>query len=252
MNSIERTQGAKPAIYKSPRALWTAIARAAGAALSLSSQQVTSHQVKIGQRGGHEQAMRVLGQATVTHFGKAEDALDDADGVLDLGSDPRLGAILGALFRRQVAIATTALLGEVLGLRRLLPDQRLLSGVTGITVDPPLAAVQQVRQRMLVMHVGRTRGYRMNQLGLAVHADVCLHPEVPLVTLLRLLHLLVPLAFLILGRTGRVDDRGIDDGTGSDSQALGLQMGIDRGKQLPAQIMALQHMAETQDRSLIG
>src|SRR6266568_2588188 len=169
MNSIERTQGAKPAIFMSPRALWTAIARASGATLPLSSQQVTSH---------------------------------------------------------QVAIATTALLGEVLGLRRLLPDQRLLSGVTGITVDPPLGAVQQVRQRMLVMHVGRTRRHRMNQLGLAVHADVRLHPEVPLVTLLRLLHLRVPLAFLILGRTGRVDDRGIDDGTGGDSQALGLQMGI--------------------------
>src|SRR6266567_1442556 len=177
MNSIERTQGAKPAIFKSPRALWTAIARASGATLPLSSQQVTSHQVKIGQRGGHEQAMRVLGQATVTHFGKAEDALDDADGVLDLGSDPRLGAILGALFRRQVAIATTTLLGEVLGLRRLLPDQCLLSGVTGVTVDPPLAAVQQVRQRMLVMHVGRTRRHRMNELGLAVHADVRLHPD---------------------------------------------------------------------------
>src|SRR5438876_12194220 len=89
MNSIERTQGAKPTIFKSPRALWTAIARASGATLPLSSQQVTSHQVKIGQRGGHEQAMRVLGQATVTHFGKAEDALDDADGVLDLGSEDR-------------------------------------------------------------------------------------------------------------------------------------------------------------------
>src|SRR6266581_1836485 len=120
MNSIERTQGAKPAIFKSPRALWTAIARASGATLSLSSQQVTSHQVQIDQRGGHEQAMRILSQATVTHFDEAENALDDANGVLDLGPHARLGPILGPLFRRQVAIATTALLGEVPGLRRLL------------------------------------------------------------------------------------------------------------------------------------
>src|SRR5947208_16360849 len=98
MNSIERTQGAKPAIFKSPRALWTAIARASGATLPLSSQQVTSHQVKIGQRGGHEQALRVSGQATVTHFGKAEDALYDAYGLPDLVSDPRLGANLGQLY----------------------------------------------------------------------------------------------------------------------------------------------------------
>src|SRR6266853_5599704 len=163
MNSIEQTQGAKPAIFKSPRTLWTAIARASGATLPLSSQQVTSHQVKIGQRGGHEQAMRVLGQATVTHFDEAEDALDDADGVLNLGPDPRFGAILGALFRRQVAIATTAFLGKVLGLRRVLPNQFLLSRIASVAVDPPLAAVQQVRQRMLVMHVGRTRRHRMNQ-----------------------------------------------------------------------------------------
>src|SRR6266545_3633298 len=129
MNSIERTQGAKPAIFKSPRALGTAIARASGATLPLSSQQVTSDQVKIGQRGGHEQAMRVLGQATVTHFGKAEDALDNPDRVLDLGTDPRLGAVLGALFRRQVAVAATAFLGEVLGLRRMLPNQFALASV---------------------------------------------------------------------------------------------------------------------------
>src|SRR5437667_8411593 len=153
MNSIERTQGAKPTIFKSPRALWTAIARASGATLPLSSQQVTSHQVKIGQRGGHEQAMRVLGQATVTHFGKAEDALDDADGVLDLGSDPRLGAILGALFRRQVPVATPTSLGEVLGLGRMLQNQCLLSSIASVAVHPPLSGMQQVRQCMLVMYV---------------------------------------------------------------------------------------------------
>ena len=35
--------------------------------------------------------MRILDQATVAHFGKAEDALDDADRVLDLGAHSRLG-----------------------------------------------------------------------------------------------------------------------------------------------------------------
>src|SRR6266705_2713135 len=245
MNSIERMREAKRAIFRPPDALWTAIAQASGATLPLSSQQVTSRQVQIGQRRGHEQPMRILGQAAVTHFDEAEDALDDADGVLDLGPDPRLGAILGALFRGQVAIATTALLGEVLRLRRMLPNQFLLSSIASVAVDPSLATVQQVRQGMLVMHVRCARGNGMNQLGLAIHAEVGLHPEVPLVTLLRLLHLRVPLAFLILGRTGRVDDCGIDDGTGGDLQALGLQMRTDRGKQLPAQIMALEQMAET-------
>src|SRR5205809_810437 len=222
MNSIERTRDAKRTIFRPADALRIAIAHASGATLPLPSQQVTSRQVQIGQRRGHEQTMRVLGQATVTHFDEAEDALDDADGVLDLGPDPRLGAILGPLFWRQVPVATPTPLGEVLGLWRMLPNQCLLSSIASIAVHPPLAAMQQVRQCMLVMYVRCTRGDGMDQLGLAVHADVGLHPEVPLVTLLRLLHLRVPLAFLILGRAGCVDDRGIDNGTGGDLQALGL------------------------------
>src|SRR5690349_17816909 len=129
MNSVERMRDAKRAIFRPPDALWAAISRASGATLPLSSQQVTSRQVQIGQRRGHEQTMCILGQATVTHFDEAEDAFDDADSVLDLGPDPRLGAILGAFFRRQVAVATPTPLGEVLGLQRELPDQCFLSGV---------------------------------------------------------------------------------------------------------------------------
>src|SRR6266536_1547061 len=131
MNAIERNQSAKRVIFRPSSALLTVIARASDAALPLSSQQVTSRQVQIGQRGGHEQAVRILGQATITHLNKAEDALDDADRMLDLGADARLGAVLGALFRRQVAVAATAFLGKILGLRRMLPIQFALAGVTG-------------------------------------------------------------------------------------------------------------------------
>jgi hypothetical protein len=42
---------------------------------------------------------------------------------------------------------------------------------------------------MFVVHVGRRGNHRVNQLGLAVHANVRLHAEVPLVTLLGLVHL---------------------------------------------------------------
>src|SRR6266545_8295323 len=162
MNAIERNQSAKRAIFRPPSALFTVIARASGATLLLSSQQVTSRQVQIGQRGRHEQAVRILGQATITHLSKAEDALDDPDRVLDLGADARLGAVLGALLRRQVAVAATALLGEVLGLRRMLPNQFALASVTGVAIHSPLVTMQQVRQRVLVMHVGRARRHRMN------------------------------------------------------------------------------------------
>src|SRR4029453_2237418 len=132
MNSIKRMRRSKQANFRSPSAFPAAIGRASGAALPLSSQQVTSCQVKIGQGRGHEQAMRVLGKAAVKHFGKTEDAFDDADGMLDLGPDPRLGAILGPFFRRQVAIAAPASLGEVLGFGALLRDNTFLSGVRGV------------------------------------------------------------------------------------------------------------------------
>ncbi len=43
--------------------------------------------------------------------------------------------------------------------------------------------------------------------------------EVILVSLLRLVHLRVALAILILGRTRRMDQRGIDDGALAQRQA---------------------------------
>jgi len=101
----------------------------------------------------------------------------------------------------------------------MLPDQFLLPSVASVAIDSPLATMQQVRQRVLVMHIRCARGHRVNQLGLAVDADVGLHPEVPLVALLRLLHLRVPLALLVLGRAWRVDDGGIDTNCGIASES---------------------------------
>src|SRR5258706_5046265 len=97
MNLIGPMRDAKQAIFRSPERSSTAIAHASGATLPLFSQQVTSRQVQIGQRRCYEQTMCVLGQAAVAHFDKAEDALDDADRVLDLGAHPRLGLVLPPL-----------------------------------------------------------------------------------------------------------------------------------------------------------
>ena len=83
-----------------------------------------------------------------------------------------------------------------------------------------LVAMQQRRDGMLVMHVGWRGNDRVNQLGLAVHADVGLHAEVPLVAFPGLVHLRVARLVLILGRGRRVDDRRIDDGAGRDLHPL--------------------------------
>src|SRR6516165_8225641 len=52
---------------------------------------------QIGQRAGHQQAMRVLLQAAVAQLGEAEYPLDDPDRMLDPGAHFRLGAVFRPL-----------------------------------------------------------------------------------------------------------------------------------------------------------
>src|ERR1039458_6076835 len=63
------------------------------------------------------------------------------------------------------------------------------------TVAPHLAllAVQQIRQHVLVRYRSRRRAHRMHMALLGVHSDVCLQPEVPLLSLARLMHLRIAL-----------------------------------------------------------
>lgn len=143
---------------------------------------------EIGERGDHKQPVVVLLQPPVAHLGKAEDALDDQKGMLDLGPHLRLDPVLLALPLGQRLVTGALLIGEVLRLRRGLADQCFLAGIGRVAIDPVLVAMQQLRDRMLVMHVGRGR---------------------------------------------RVDDRRIDDGTGTDLEAIGLSRPIG-GRPLPA------------------
>jgi hypothetical protein len=65
------------------------------------------------------------------------------------------------------------------------------SGTVSTTASASLLAVQQHRQRERVVHVGSACCYRVNDLHAAIHPDVRLHPKVPLVAFLRLMHLRV-------------------------------------------------------------
>lgn len=62
----------------------------------------------------------------------------------------------------------------------------LCAGVTGVAEDLSFIAVQQVRHRGHVRHVRRRAGHGMHQPRALIHADVRLHPEVPLVAFLGL------------------------------------------------------------------
>ncbi|REG58721.1 hypothetical protein B0G80_1402 [Paraburkholderia sp. BL6669N2] len=112
--------------------------------------------------------------------------------------------------------------------------------------------MQQSRQRMLVMHV-RSRHYRaVCQSRLAIHTDVQLHAEVPLLALPRLMHFGVSRLVRILCGTGRTDDGGIHNRAGAYLQSAPLQYLADPGEQLLAELVALQQPAKLQQRRAIG
>lgn len=227
-----------------------------------------SQHEQIGQCRHDEQPVAVLHHAAIAGLGEAEKALDDEKGMLHLGAYAGLAAILLPLPFRQRLIAESPLVGEVARTGRGLGDQFLLTGIGRVAVYSPLVAVQQLGKGMLVMHVGRGGHDRVDQLGFAVHPDMRflstrsrrrrrtsatpmvsrsgMHEahKVPLVALLRLMHLGVACFVLILGRGRRTDDGGIHDGAGRDLHAAGLQVPADFLEQTLAQIMFLQQVAE--------
>src|ERR1700730_16988681 len=104
---------------------------------------------------------------------------------------PQFGLV--RLFARSYLIHDTAVavatIGEIPCLGRMLSDHRPLSAVGLIAPHAGLLSVQQIGQYRAVGDIGRRRGHRMDQLGAAVHPEMRLHPEIPLVALLRLMHL---------------------------------------------------------------
>src|SRR5215470_4120920 len=133
--------------------------------------------------------MGVLFEPAIAQLGKAEHPLDDSDRMFNPG--PHFG--LGAVFRPLDLIDNTAVavaaIGEIPGLGRALPDYRPLAAVSLITPHPGLVAVQQIGQHRAVGDIGRRGRHRVDQLAPAVDANMRLHPEVPLVSFLGLMHL---------------------------------------------------------------
>src|ERR1700760_1045742 len=109
-----------------------------------------AHHEQVGQRAGHEQAMRVLLQPAIAHFGKAEHPLDDPDRMFDPGPHFRLGAVFRPLDLIDNTAVAVAAIGEIAGLGRMLPDHRPLSAVGLITPPAGLLPVQQLGQHRAV------------------------------------------------------------------------------------------------------
>src|ERR1019366_1666281 len=92
-------------------------------------EQSPSDHEEIRQCGRNLEPMQVLRQTSVAHLLEAEDSLDDAKNMLDLGTHSRLGAV-GRFDRLVNAFAPPiALVGEVPGPRRGGTDRSLLPSI---------------------------------------------------------------------------------------------------------------------------
>jgi hypothetical protein len=78
-----------------------------------------------------------------------------------------------------------------------------------------------------------------------------LHTEIPLVALLGLVHLWVPFSGFVFGGTGSRDQGGINDRALLHCHPPLLEVGLDRFKNLLAEVVLLKQMPECQDRCLI-
>jgi hypothetical protein len=68
------------------------------------SEQLPAGDDQIGQRTGHEQSIGVLRDAAVAQLGAAKYALQNTNGVLDLGAQLRLCSVLRPLSRGQFSV----------------------------------------------------------------------------------------------------------------------------------------------------
>ncbi|GAB3837692.1 hypothetical protein GCM10028799_77260 [Kribbella italica] len=80
--------------------------------------------------------------------------------------------------------------------------------VSGVGVDDLVIVSDQMGCLIKIVNVRAGRTHRVDVPGAGIHTDVGLHPEGPLVALLRLVHLGVTGTGGILRRRRRSDDRG--------------------------------------------
>jgi len=225
--------------------------RTAGAPVLCCGQQSAAHHVQIHQHTSDKQSRRVLFQATVAHLAESKDALEYQKRVLDFGPHVRLRLVFLLASIAQRAIAAALLVGKVFRVGCPFSNRIALPGIGRIAPDARFVTMQQVLEHLAVMDIRRGSGDRVDQLRLAIDTNVRFHTEIQLVAFLRLMHLRVTRLVLVLGRTGRIDNRRIHDGTGVHLHAVFLQVFTDQGKQPIAQIVRFKQMTELADRGLI-
>ncbi len=121
--------------------------------------------------------------------------------MLKLGANVRLGAVGGLDLFVTASVPTVPSIREVPSARRRFTDCVALPLIALVTAHSVLFAVQKMWHRQRVGNVRRRHKNRMDQLRSAVNANMGFHPEIPLFSLRRSMHLGISLAILVLCRT---------------------------------------------------
>ena len=82
---------------------------------------------QIGQRADHEQAMSILSEPAIAHFGEAKHSLDDADRMFDFGPYFRFAPVFRPLHLVHDTAMSIAAVDEIAGSRGVPADHRLLA-----------------------------------------------------------------------------------------------------------------------------
>ena len=219
-------------------------------------QWVPGH-AQVRQRKQRFELQRVFLQTPVAHFHKSELALDHTKRVLDLGPDARLELfdLVDEHIKRIVCLVELLALAQAHG---------HLPAHAGLGIGPLVGALiagigkhngfLAMQQTIAFGDIGRMAGgaaHGMHQPGGGIHADVRLHPEVPLIALFARMHLRVALAVFVLGGTGRGNERRVHRAALPEQQALTGQHIIDSRQNALGQLVLLQPMAKPQDGALV-
>src|SRR5262249_5519832 len=122
--------------------------------------------------------MRVLLQPAIAHFHEAKLQLHHLKHVLHFGPHLRFRPVLRPRhFIYDPTLVATTPLGEIPGSRCARADHLALSLIRAIAPHPRLFPVQQVGQDGHIGTVGRRPHRRVDDLALAVHPHMRLHPE---------------------------------------------------------------------------
>lgn len=89
----------------------------------LRPEQLSSYHVQIGERCGGLEPVQVLCQTAVAGFAEAEDVLDHSEHILNLGSHPRLVAVLRLPHFVDPAVEAVPLIREILRVRCMLMNK---------------------------------------------------------------------------------------------------------------------------------